>query len=145
MLCCHLFKELECLSINWIPKIMLPFCYLRQCSGIKTVSHRLLLRWQGEGGLKREKIGPIFQVSMLWLQQNTPKMINVRASWWNFFYTIFITLKEHFWVFFLIKALSNDLNTKFTEKNNILVTDSLNTLISPQVTILSHQSQPTEP
>ena len=59
---------------------MLPFCYLRQCSGIKTVSHRLLLRWQGEGGLKREKIGPIIQVSMLWLQQNTPKMINVRAS-----------------------------------------------------------------
>ena len=47
--------------------------------------------------------------------------------------------------FFLIKALSNDLNTKFTEKNNIRVTDSLNTLISPQVTILSHQSQPTEP
>ena len=29
-----------------------------------------------EGGLKREKIGPIFQI-MLWLQQNTPKMLNV--------------------------------------------------------------------
>lgn len=59
---------------------MIPFCYLRQHLGIETVSHRLLLRWQGEGGLKRAKIGPIFQVSMLWLQQNTPKMINVWAS-----------------------------------------------------------------
>ena len=65
-----------------------------------------------------KKIGPIFQI-MLWLQQNTPKMINVWASWWNLFYTFFLPLQEDFWVF-LVKALSNDRH-RIDPTNNILV------------------------
>ena len=43
---CYLFKNLKrvCVRINWIPKIMVQFCYLRLYLGTETISCRLLQR-----------------------------------------------------------------------------------------------------
>ena len=40
---CYVFKKLKLLRVNWIPKIMVQYCYL-SLLGTKTVSCRLLQR-----------------------------------------------------------------------------------------------------
>ena len=64
------FREAKtCLRINWIPTIMVQFCYLRLNAGMKTVSCRLLrpMAWMDTDWNVKELRNP-FHFLMLCLQ-----------------------------------------------------------------------------
>ena len=49
---------MTCFRINWIPKIMVQFCYLKLYSGIETFPRRLLLTNGNDGnGMKLKNVG----------------------------------------------------------------------------------------
>ena len=91
---CYLFQSWNVFRINWIPKIMLQFCYLRLYLGNESVLWRLLRRMaRMDMDSNLITLGQFYPVLMMWLQKSPKNLI------WSVLpgeTCFFITLQEHF-------------------------------------------------